>query len=192
MSRHLVYLVKISSAAIVFGALASCATLNEEQCQTVEWVELGREDGAAGQPSTHIDKHRKACSEHKLPVDEQQWRVGWEEGIRVYCTPANGLLAGREGRYYANSCPLDLKAGFEGAYSIAKALHDARNARDRLQGELDALEADMRRAESREDRQRLRMEISTKESALLIAERRLWDAERDYDLYVISNGLRRS
>lgn len=181
---------RATAAIIAFSALASCATLNEEECQTANWLELGRKDGIEGRPASHIDNHRRACAEHKLPVDDVQWSVGWQEGIRSFCTPENGLIQGREGRYHANSCPPDLKAGFEGAYTIAKALHDARRSRDTLMSEIASLEAALRNAKTREERDRLYAELDRKQADLRVAERRLWDAEGDYDLYVRSNGLR--
>ena len=182
---------RVSAAIIAFSALASCATLNEEECQTANWYELGQRDGASGQPSNYIDNHRRACAEHKLPVDETQWSVGWQQGIRAFCTPENGLLHGREGRYYANSCPPELKPGFDGAYTVAKALYDARQSRDRLTRELADLEASLRKATKPDEMQLLRDQIDRKRTDIRVAERRLWDAEGDYDLYVRVNGLRR-
>lgn len=191
MGYALSSLGRLSAVVVAFGALASCATLNEDECLNADWYRLGQEDGAAGKPASHIDNHRKACGEHGLPVDAPQWSVGWEQGIRAFCTPDNGLIQGREGRYYANSCPPDVKAGFDGAYSVAKALYDARASRDRLQGEIDGIEASLRKATARDEMAKLQAELDRKRDDLRIAERRLWDAEGDYDLYVRVNGLRR-
>lgn len=182
---------RVAAALIAFSALASCATLNEEECQSTNWLQLGQKDGMAGQPADYVDNHRRACGEHGLPVDQTQWSVGWQQGIRAFCTPDNGLIHGREGRYYANSCPPELKAGFDGAYRVAKALHDARQSRDRLISEISTLEADLRKAEDREKKREIRRKLDDKRADLRVAERRLWDAEGDYDLYVRTNGLRR-
>lgn len=184
MTIHLSAACKVLAAVGALAALASCATLNEDQCRTADWSRLGQEDGMAGRAWSHVEQHRNACARHGLPVDEQRWSAGWEQGIRAFCTPENGLIHGREGRHYANSCPADLKPGFEAAYSVAKALHDARSSRDALQRELDSLRSARERAETAEERQRLDREIDAKRSALRTAERRLWDAQGDYDLYV--------
>jgi signal transduction histidine kinase len=191
LSNQLSLALRLSTVLLAFAALASCATLNEDECRSVDWTQLGQQDGVAGHPSSYIDNHRSACAEHKLPVDEQQWSAGWEQGIRLFCTPQNGLIHGREGRSYANSCPMEVKTDFEGAYSVSKALYDARNSRDRLQRELDSLLDARDKAEKPEDRQRISREIDTKRSAVRMAERRLWDAEGDYDIYVASQGLMR-
>ena len=189
MSNHLSVVKAVAVAAAALMVLASCATLNEDQCRTVQWFDLGQQDGAAGRAGNHVEQHRRACAEHNLPVDDQQWRVGWDQGIRLYCTPENGLLQGRQGSYYANSCPADLKVGFESAYQVAKALHDARSTRDSLQREVDGLFDQLRRAEKAEDRRRIEVDIDSKRFALRNAERRVREAEGDYDIYVSSQGL---
>ena len=120
-------------------SLSACATLNESECETVNWSDLGRSDGAAGQSSSYVQRHREACEKYSLPVDERAWRTGWEDGIRRYCTPENGLSAGRDGRSYANSCPADAAPGFESAYRVGKRVHDARSEYDRLKSELEQL-----------------------------------------------------
>ena len=186
MSVRVAVLCRLAAVAVAFGAFSSCATLTKDECSSVNWVELGRSDGAAGQSRSHIERHRSACAEHKLPVDEQQWSVGWERGIRLYCTPENGLAQGREGRSYANSCPPELKADFEAAYYVAKNVYDARLSRDRLAVELETLRGQRRDAKTGEERRRIDIEIDRKRSEVSRAERRLRDAERDYDRYLFS------
>lgn len=184
-------MLRIAAAIVAVGAVASCATLNEDECRSVNWEQLGQQDGLAGRASSYVEQHRSACSEHGLPVDDRQWSVGWERGIRLYCTPENGLLEGREGRSYMNSCPADLKAGFEQAYSVARALHDARASRDALESEINALYDALKAAQKPEDRKRIEIDIEAKRFSLRGAERRVRDAERDYELYVFTNGFPR-
>lgn len=189
MSNHLWWLRTVVAMLVALVALTSCATLNEEECRSVDWAQLGQQDGASGKSGSHIQEHRRACGEHKLPVDESQWQTGWEQGIRLYCTPENGLLQGRQGRYYPNSCPIDVKTGFESSYAVAKALYDARNARDTLQRDVDTLFNQLKGAEKPEDRKRIEADIDSKRWSLRSAERRVYEAEGDYDVYVSSRGL---
>ena len=175
---------RLAAVAVGFAALASCATLNKEECQAANWLELGRQDGAAGRSPGHIDAHRRACSEHKLPVDQSQWQIGWEEGIRHYCTAENGLLQGREGRSYAHSCPPELKSEFENAYFVAKAVYDARLSRDRLALDLQTKIRELRDAKTPEERRRIEIAIDDIRLQMRRADDRLRDAERDYDRYV--------
>lgn len=177
---------RVAAVAVAMAALASCATLNKEECQTVDWLDLGRKDGAEGRPASHIDAHRRACAEHKLPIDQTQWQTGWTEGIRLYCTADNGLLQGREGHSYANSCPPELKSEFESAYFVAKAVYDARLSRDRLAVELETLLSELREAKKPEDRKRIEIAIDERRAQMRRANDRLRDAERDYDRYVFA------
>jgi hypothetical protein len=171
-------------------ALSACATLDEDQCRTVDWSQLGYDDGQAGRNSSYIDQHRRACERHGLPVSAEQWREGWESGILRYCTPQNGLNEGLAGRSYANSCPAEVRAGFEDAYRVGKRVHDARSERDRLTRELDDLLDKLRREQDPAQLAKLHTEISLKRDSVRHSERRLRDAERDYDYFVFESRVR--
>lgn len=180
---------RVAGLGAILALTASCATLNESECMSADWAQLGRADGGAGRAESHINQHRSACERHNLPVDEQQWRTGWQDGIRFYCTAERGLLEGREGRYYANSCPLELKSAFEPAYAVGKRLHDVRASRERLESELRDLESRLRDADNDERRRDVRRQIDDKRSALYSADRRVHEAQREYELYVLTNNL---
>ncbi|MGY6707413.1 MAG: DUF2799 domain-containing protein [Rhizobiaceae bacterium] len=184
------YVLRAGVLGAALIALGSCATLNEDQCREVSWEQLGYDDGQAGRHSSHVDLHRQACQRYNISVNTSEWREGWESGIRQYCTPQNGLNEGRAGRSYANSCPADVRADFEDAYRVAKAVHDARNAVDRQNRELDDLMRKLREEEDRDEMRKLQTEISVKRDAVRSAERRLRDAERNYDFYVYETGVR--
>lgn len=184
-------LAAVGAAAAGLMALSSCATLNKQQCETVNWSQLGQGDGAAGQPASYVQQHEQACSKHKLPVNSTEWHTGWKVGIRAYCTPANALREGREGRYYANSCPADLASDFQTAYHIGKRLYDASTERMRVQNELDSLLEKLKNAKTPEEQRALRLEIDLKRSSLYSADSRVRDAERALDFYIISRNLQR-
>lgn len=187
MSVTTAFVARTSAIVIALGALTSCATLNKDECATANWQQLGHSDGAAGHSTGRIDSHRKACSEHNIPVNEQQWMSGWQEGIRLYCTAKNGLAQGIDGRSYSNSCPFELKEGFESAYYVAKRVYDGRQERDRLSRDMDSLFRQLRDAKTPEDKRRYEGMISSKRSDMFVAESRLRDAERDYDRYLYVN-----
>lgn len=168
---------------IALGALTSCATLNESECQTADWRALGSTDGAAGRPAGHIARHHEACARFSLPVDEQSWRAGWDEGIRAYCTPANALSEGRRGRNYANSCPAALAPAFEDAYRVARRAHDAEEEARGLRAEIDTLIRRRALARDRDEARHIGLAISLRRSALFSAETRQWSTERDYQRY---------
>jgi len=178
------------ACAAILIAATSCATLDEEQCQTVDWRALGQQDGMNGRPMSYIDQHRDACAKHKLPVQEAPWHEGWAVGIRLYCTPQNGLQVGQAGSHYAGSCPADLRAGFESAYLVGKRVHDARQEFSRAQAELNDSMQKRLKATTDAEKQALDTEILLRQSAVFAAQTRQISAEAAYDRYLA--GLPRS
>lgn len=121
-------MIKLITAAGFLGAvlvLSACATLNEDECKTVDWRQLGDIDGSQGHQSTRIAQHSKACDKHGLPVNVPAYNDGWNAGISRYCVPQNGYDLGRRGASYRGSCPSQFATDFERAYHPAKGLHDA-------------------------------------------------------------------
>ncbi len=177
--------VWVVTGLVVAGlALSTCATLNEEECQTANWAQLGQSDGAAGRPSNYVELHREACAKHGVPVNDQQWFTGWQVGIRLYCTPQNGLLVGRDGKSYQNSCPADMNLEFLNAYQVGKRVFDARKELTDARSELDRALSDLEDADA-EDRQRLTIKAETLRTQVFGAEIRVQSAEAAYDRYLI-------
>lgn len=174
----------VGACAAILNAATSCATLNEKECQTVDWRALGQEDGMNGRAASHIDRHREACAEHKLPVQDAPWHEGWAVGIRLYCTPQNGLRVGQAGSQYAGSCPADLSAGFETAYLVGKRVHDARQEFSRAQAELNDSMQRRLKATTDAEKQALDTEILLRQSAVFAAQTRQISAEAAYDRYL--------
>jgi hypothetical protein len=181
--------VRLVVVAAAFAALSSCATLNEDECSSVDWGALGQKNGAEGRSADFIQRHEKSCSRYKLPVNQSAWRQGWETGIRQYCTPRNGLSQGRAGHAYAGSCPSDVALGFEDAYRIGRNVYDAEQERQRLENEIDSLRDQRDDEEDRNERRELERRIGDTRDRLYDAERRERFAERRYDRYVFEHQL---
>ncbi len=106
------------------SSLAGCATgLSQQECQVADWHTIGFEDGAKGRPEAQLGKHRKACAEHGIALQLDEYREGWHAGIKSYCQPANGYNLGRRGKSYAGVCPKTLEPEFLGAYSDGRSLY---------------------------------------------------------------------
>lgn len=161
--------------------LSACQTLNEAECETSNWRDLGERNGKQGKTSSFISQHEKACERFGIPVDGTAWRAGWEVGIRDYCTPENGLRVGRKGNSYSQSCPSELEAGFLRSYTVGKRVYDAKSQRDRLQREVDSLTRDVTDASDETERSRLQSDLIVKQNDLILAQQRLSDAEREAD-----------
>lgn len=111
MTRFLT-LIALFSTFFMF----SCATLNEQQCKTGNWEEIGRQDGSRGFSAGRINNHNKACREHGTQVNNADYQRGYDAGVRSYCTTENGYRLGRSGMMSAQAtCPADLASGFSSA-----------------------------------------------------------------------------
>ena len=105
---------------LLLTALAGCATLDESQCRSVNWFELGSRDGSLGYGENRLESHREACSEFGLSTDAAAWREGYAEGLQSYCTVDNGYRIGRQGGSYGRVCPLESEPDFLAAYDLGR------------------------------------------------------------------------
>lgn len=112
--------------------VSSCATLNKSECREADWQTIGLEDGAKGHPLTYIGKHRKACAEHGVTPDLDQYGLGHNAGLKRFCTPDSGFKQGRAGRSYNNVCPTELEGRFLAGYDTGRELHELKSEIDRM------------------------------------------------------------
>lgn len=112
-----------TSAAITLLALGACATMDRDECLTVDWRTVGFEDGVAGYSGDRIGQHRKACAKHGVTPDLAAYQSGREDGLREYCVPANGFRLGSQGGGYGGICPADLEPAFTDAFESGRHLY---------------------------------------------------------------------
>ena len=115
--------------------VSGCATLNKSECREADWQTIGLEDGAKGHPLTYISNHRKACAEHGVKPDLDQYRVGHQAGLNRFCTPDNGFKQGRAGRGYNNVCPAESEGQFLAGYDTGRELHELKSEIDHMLGD---------------------------------------------------------
>ena len=137
-----------ASAAILLFALSGCATMDREECLTVDWRTVGYEDGVAGYSGDRIGQHRKACAKHGVATDLVAYQAGRQEGLREYCVPANGFRLGSRGGSYSGLCPIDLDPAFTDAFQSGRQLHTLESRLASVNHELNAKRNSLRNAES--------------------------------------------
>lgn len=128
--------MKIVWLFFVTVLLAGCATLNREQCQRGDWYGVGMADGRAGEPSSRLDKHLRACSEYGVRIDEQQYRNGYADGLGDYCRIENAFETGLQGLRYQGICPPSIHADFERCNRAAYEVYRIRRELDRIEDEI--------------------------------------------------------
>ncbi len=106
------------TAALLISLLSGCATpsLNKNQCLTGDWRGIGFDDGRQGFSPARIHQHAEACEELGVVPGATEYRAGWDQGVRGFCTPSQGMRSGRQGDAYHGLCPPDLEPGFLNGY----------------------------------------------------------------------------
>jgi len=122
-------------------ATVSCATMSQEQCLRGDWRAVGYGDGVDGRPMSRLDEHAKACAKAGVTPDAKLYFEAREEGLRRYCTEANGFQVGREGHSYAGVCPPPAEPAFLGGYSDGQRVYAATQRLDSARSELSSADA---------------------------------------------------
>ena len=130
MQKHL--FLKLLSVTLLVFVLSACATLDEGECETANWYELGVKDGERGRKEGTYTNYRKDCSEYNIDVNVEEYRTGWQNGIVSYCDADNAFRIGVDGNTASNYCPLDLRDSFASAHSLGFAIHSHRSRIDEI------------------------------------------------------------
>ncbi len=118
---------------ILFISLSSCASLSESECKAANWEIIGLEDGSQGKRSSHIGKHRKACSDYNIAPDLDAYLKGHQSGLTQFCTEQNGYNQGARGQANSNVCPTNLARNFNRGYQVGYNIYLKRAEISRLQ-----------------------------------------------------------
>lgn len=127
--------------ALVALALTGCATLNESQCRSTDWYQLGSRDGSGGYGSGRLQSHREACSEFGLAPDDAAWRQGYEDGLQTYCTADNGYRVGRNAGSYGRVCPAESESEFIAAYELGRETNQVEQELAQVRQRIDVIES---------------------------------------------------
>ena len=136
------------SAAMLLLALGACATMDREECLTVDWRTVGFEDGVRGYSGDRIGQHRKACAKHGVTPDLAAYQAGRDAGLREYCVPSNGFRLGSQGGSYGGICPSDLEPAFADAYQSGHQLYTLQSRLSNVTYKLDSKREKLRDAEA--------------------------------------------
>lgn len=104
--------------------LQGCASMSREECLNNDMYSKGLADGEQGQPASRLAAHQKACGEFNIKLDGSTYLAGRSEGLKQYCTAANGEAVGRAGRHYQGVCPPASEAAFTRAYQRGKLFYE--------------------------------------------------------------------
>ncbi|MGB0220625.1 MAG: DUF2799 domain-containing protein [Sinimarinibacterium flocculans] len=171
-------------ASLLLALLASaCASLDEGECRTGDWRQLGYVDGLKGYAMSRLADHDTACARYGVVPDRTAWQLGYVEGQVRYCTARNGYEQGRDGKGYANVCPPSTDIAFRPAWEdgrrVAAALDTLGRIDSRLREIADTLAEDDRRSAVYLDAARENREPAERPVLLTRGERKALDREYD-------------
>lgn len=119
--------------------LSSCASMNKVDCFYTDWYAKGLADGAAGATMDKFNRYVKDCSRHGVTPERSDYTDGRQKGLESYCTQSHGYEVGRFGHQYRFVCPSSLERDFLSGYNPGKRLHDAENAIESIDSNIDNL-----------------------------------------------------
>lgn len=119
--------ILVASALLFLGG---CAThgMSEAECRMADWRAIGFEDGSRGAAASSFGAHRKACSEHGVSPDFDDYLAGHAQGLESFCRPENGARLGEAGYRYTGVCPKHLEGPFLEAHALRYGLYERRVA----------------------------------------------------------------
>src|SRR5690606_728480 len=158
--------------------LSACASMSEKECLSANWLDQGYRDGVAGRTASLLEDHREACAKVGVTPDAQQYHAGRNQGLLEYCTPANAVNEGRQGRSYRNVCPMHLERQFLANHQRGYRAYEAQQNVDRLYRDLQRAERDLNKEKDKNKRHELRQKIRHLDNRLSRARNDLHYLER--------------
>ncbi len=151
--------IRLVVLAVVAG-LAGCATLNEDQCRSADWYELGLRDGSEGEPRSLLLEHREACAEYGVHPNTPRYMEGRRHGLRDYCRIDNAFQSGLDGHQYQGVCPPGIDLKFRRYNAAAYDVHETRLEIEKVDDQLSDKERQLLNKKLKDEKRRdLRQEI---------------------------------
>jgi hypothetical protein len=77
---------------------------------------LGNQDGVQGRPVSLIKGRTNWCEANGVALTLTNYRQGWKQGIKDYCSKSNAYRLGSQGVAYHGICPSNLQRRFLKSY----------------------------------------------------------------------------
>jgi hypothetical protein len=101
---------------ILMFVLISCSSMDRKTCLTTNWYEKGLVD-ARDRGEDEFESYKRACAEESVSIfsKSQEYKKGFLEGLRSWCTFQNGFNQGLEGHRGTANCE-DVNPAFARGY----------------------------------------------------------------------------
>jgi len=114
---------KMILSTIFAGSLASCATISEESCIAGSWESLGYEDGREGESRGHFGKIAETCAKYGITANAAEYRLGYDQGLPLYCSYDRGLSHGEGGSSPKAECREINAVSYLDGYDEGRAIY---------------------------------------------------------------------
>ena len=75
-------------------------------CPGGDWRRVGFNDAMNGRPAGHVAGYDNRCARSGRTPDAEAWRLGYQDGLAVYCTERHAYQLGRyRGYFNPGICP---------------------------------------------------------------------------------------
>ncbi|OBU33624.1 DUF2799 domain-containing protein [Photobacterium kishitanii] len=108
------------------STLTACSVMNQQECETANWSALGYVDGSQGASSSQFSDRSSACSEYNVRANFNEYQLGYNQGLTIYCTENHGFFIGSKGQSYQGVCPQKTATLFLKGYNKGKELFSIR------------------------------------------------------------------
>lgn len=139
-----------TASAILIGSgvlIAGCASVTPEECTRGDWTQIGYRDGSTGAAADILARHESACAEVGTKPNINAWKVGYDRGVLVYCTPDNGFEVGLRDGTYRGVCPPHLEPTFRARYASGREVYKARQILGQYDRDISSLHQELRRTD---------------------------------------------
>lgn len=86
------------------ASLSGCATVSEETCIAGSWEALGYKDGRNGKSRGHFADIAETCAKYGITPNATQYRLGYDQGLPLYCSYDKGFSTGDNGNSPKEEC----------------------------------------------------------------------------------------
>lgn len=105
------------SFVLVLGLLTAafsfvgCSTYSKRDCQNMDWFQAGQKFAMNGKTLQDSQEHyAKECSaQHEISVDQEKLKLGYESGLKVFCSESYSYEFAKSGGVYLGTCPKSIE-----------------------------------------------------------------------------------
>ncbi|WP_434362887.1 DUF2799 domain-containing protein [Parasalinivibrio latis] len=134
----MLYRLKWLLAGSLILVVSGCSVMNEDECRTADWYSIGYQDGANGSDMANsLGDRSSACAEYNVRVNFDQYKEGYQHGIKAFCNEASGYYAASTGYVYQGICPANLEPAFLKGYKRGRKLFEIQQEVDQAKQALD-------------------------------------------------------